>query len=77
MVTGYPHRAEPRLAHCTCAPGLSCSTTEGSDPPLKAMFRFMLLALATLMAFDWYFFGGVHIKAAEDVARSMLQHFGR
>jgi hypothetical protein len=41
------------------------------------MFRFMLLVLATLVAFDWYFFGGFHIEAAGEVALSILHHFGR
>jgi hypothetical protein len=52
-------------------------TSEGSDAPLKAMFRFMLLALAALVAFDRYFFGGIHIEAAAAMTVSMLQHFGK
>jgi hypothetical protein len=30
----------------------------------------MLLALATMLALRLYFFGGIHIEAVEDVARS-------
>jgi hypothetical protein len=49
----------------------------GSDAPLNTMFRFMLLALAAMMALRLYFLGGIHIEAAKEVALSVLHRFGR
>jgi hypothetical protein len=40
------------------------------------MFRVALLVLAALTAFDWHFFGGIHIEAAKAMTLSILQHFG-